>query len=97
VRAKLTNLCENWQWGSAWRRVFGTVNQKKLLDQKSFKLPDDYINWINTSEDSDFLEVIRTSVKKGVPYGREQWIEKMVLKYHLESTLKSPGRPRKKI
>jgi len=97
VRAKLVRICEDWQWGSAWRRIHGAGQQKKLLDQISFRLPDNYKKWINTSEEQDSLNLIRTSVNKSVPYGKSQWVDNMVLKYHLESTLKSPGRPKKKI
>lgn len=97
VRAKFVHFCEDWKWGSAWRRIYGTRQQKELLDQKSFQLPDDYVNWINLTEDTDLLNTIHTSLNKSVPYGRESWVDNMVLKYHLESTLKSPGRPRKKI
>ena len=96
VRAKFVRLCEDWQWGSAWRRVNGTVQQKKLLDQKSFQLPHDYFNWVNTAENPESLGAIRISLSKSVPYGKEGWVENMVKKYHLESTLKFPGRPKKK-
>ena len=95
VRAKLVRSCEGWKWGSAWRRIHGTIQQKELLDQNSFQLPNNYPDWINSKEESDFLDIIRTSVNKSVPYGRERWVDNMVLKYHLESTLKSPGRPKK--
>lgn len=95
VRAKLVNSCEDWQWGSAWRRVNGTAQQKKLLDQESFQLPDDYVKWINTPEKQDNLENVHISVNKSVPFGSKKWVEKMVLKHHLESTMKSPGRPKK--
>ncbi|MEK7128747.1 MAG: transposase [Patescibacteria group bacterium] len=95
VRAKLVRRCEDWQWGGAWRRVHGTTEQKKLLDRIPTSLPDDYTKWINASERPDNLDAIRISVNKSVPYGRAGWIEKMVLKHHLESTLKSPGRPKK--
>jgi len=59
------------------------------------ELPDDYREWINTDEKSDDIEIIRTSVNKSVPYGRDTWVEKMVSKHHLESTQRSPGRPKK--
>jgi hypothetical protein len=39
---------------------------------------------------------IRQSVNKGVPYGREKWVDAMVSKHHLETTLRAPGRPRRK-
>lgn len=94
VRAKLTRRCESWPWGSAWRRVNGTVKQKKLLDELPTDLPNDYIKWMNTPDREEDLRTIRTSVNKNVPYGREKWIESMVFKHHLESTLRSPGRPK---
>ena len=77
VRAKLVRRCEDWQWGSAWRRVHGTTEQKKLLDRIPTSLPDDYTKWINASERPDNLDAIRISVNKSVPYGRAGWIEKM--------------------
>lgn len=95
VRAKLVRSCEDWRWGSAWLRINGTVVQKRLLDHMPVQLPDDYANLVNTEEKPDDLNMIRISVNKSIPYGRERWIEKMVSRYHLESTLRSPGRPKK--
>lgn len=95
VRAKLVQNCEDWQWGSAWRRIYGTAQQKKLLGKTPAELPDNYLNWINTVDKIDDLKMIRVSVNKSVPYGRDKWVDKMVSKYHLESTMKSPGRPKK--
>ncbi|MHB8860490.1 MAG: transposase [Minisyncoccota bacterium] len=94
VRAKFVVLCENWRWGSAWLRMHGTDSQKKLLDPLPIELPDKYIQWVNTDDKPDDLETIRVSVNKSVPYGRALWTEAMVSKHHLESTLRSPGRPR---
>jgi len=95
ARAKLVSNCEDWQWGSAWRRIHGTAQQKKLLGKIHTELPDDYLNWINTIDKIDDLKMIRASVNKSVPFGRDKWVDMMVSKYHLESTLKSPGRPKK--
>ncbi|MDP2655271.1 MAG: transposase [bacterium] len=94
VRARLVHRCEDWRWGSAWRRIRGTKEQKKLLDEMPTELPDNYVEWVNTDERSDDLELVRNSVNKGVPYGMDTWVENMVAKYHLESTLRSPGRPK---
>lgn len=94
VRAKLTRQCEDWRWGSVWRRVYGTAGQKRLLDELPIDLPDDYVKWINTMDKEDDLKIIRNSVNKSVPYGRDTWVENMVSRHHLESTLRSPGRPK---
>jgi putative transposase len=95
VRANLSSLCEDWQWGSAWRRIHGNEEQKKLLDESPTPLPQDYQTWINTSDKEDDLKTIRHSLNKGVPYGREKWVDVMVTKYHLESSVRSVGRPKK--
>lgn len=95
VRAKLVRFCEDWRWGSAWRRIHGTTPQKKLLDAPPMQLPNDYLSWINTAESPEEIETIRHSVNKGVPYGRQQWIDSMVTTYHMETTLRGAGRPKK--
>ena len=94
VRAKLVRLCEDWRWGSSWRRIHGTVQQRKLLDKMPTGFPDRYVEWVNTPDKEDNLNAIRTSVNKSVPYGRDIWVVQMVSKHHLESTLRSPGRPK---
>lgn len=97
VRAKLVERAEDWQWGSAFRRINGTSVEKKLLSVCPVSLPQDYADWVNTPDDPNQLEAIRSSVVKGVPYGTEGWVNQMVSTYHLESTMRSPGRPKKLI
>lgn len=41
------------------------------------------------------LVSIRTSVNKGVPYGNDRWVDAMITKYHLETTKRGAGRPKK--
>lgn len=95
VRARLALSCEDWKWGSAWRRINGTKEEKKFLDPPVMEIPHGYRKWINTSDKEDDLSKIRISVNKSVPFGRDVWVAQMVTKFHLESTLKSPGRPKK--
>lgn len=95
ARAKLVKRCEDWRWGSAWRRIRGTEKQKKLLDPIPVELPEDYIDWINSLEIPEELDRIRQSVNKSIPYGRDDRIGEIVAKYHLETTLRKVGRPKK--
>ena len=97
VRAKLVKKCEDWQWGSAYRRIHGTKEEeeKKLVDNPPTELPLQYSSWINSFEDTKIVQSIRDSVIKGSPYGRDIWVEKMVITHNLQPTLRSPGRPRK--
>jgi len=66
-----------------------------LLDSIPTQLPDDYVTWVNVAEKPDDLFTIRVSINKSLPYGNGSWVEQMISKHHLESTLKSPGRPKK--
>lgn len=95
VRAKLITKAEEWRWGSAWRRIHGTLKEKKLLADIPVELPKDYRVWVNTPESSELLDALRTSVNKGAPYGSEGWVEKTVKQFGLGSTLRNPGRPKK--
>ncbi len=95
VRAKLAKRCEDWQWGSAWRRINGSSTQKKLLDPSPTPLPHGYLRWINTPEKSDDLSEIRNAVNRGVPFGDDRWVDQMVRLHHLETTQRAPGRPKK--
>lgn len=96
VRAKLAKRAEGWIWGSAYRRIWGLPKQRKLLSELPVPLSKNYLDWLAAEENENSLRAIRRSLSKGVPYGRESWVKKMVKKYHLESTLRPPGRPKKK-
>lgn len=95
IRAQLVVRCEHWQWGSAWRRIHRKEKCEKLLDPSPVLLPQNYREWINEPEQEDTLKCIRRSVNKGVPYGRDRWVDTMVATHHLGSTVRSVGRPRK--
>ena len=95
VRAKLVQRCEDWRWGSAWRRIKGAPVQQKLLSESPTPLPQDYLSWINASEKEEEIISLRTSVNKGVPYGNDSWVDEIVMKYKLETTQRTVGRPRK--
>lgn len=94
VRARLSIHAEDWQWGSAWRRIEGTTQQKRLLAVSPVTLPRNYRSWVNTSEPSEALEKLRKSVNKGAPYGTEGWVEKTVKQFNLGATMRNPGRPK---
>ena len=95
VRAKLSKRTEDWKWGSAHRRAFGTKKQKGMLEESPVPLPREYRTWINEPEPSEALTTIRESIRKGIPYGLESWRSAMAERHDLAHTLREPGRPRK--
>jgi len=96
VRAKLVRTCEEWKWGSAQLRAeITSLNaHRHLLSELPVSLPERYLEWINTEERTETLEVIRNSVNKGTPYGKEKWVDMMIKKYDLQTTLRNGGRPK---
>ncbi|MFA5831662.1 MAG: hypothetical protein WC878_07600, partial [Candidatus Paceibacterota bacterium] len=95
VRAKLTEKCEDWKWGSSWRRANGTAKEKKLLDPSPTPIPDGYLMWVNEPDKEEDIFAIRNSINKGVPFGKSAWVDAMVEAHGLESTRRKTGRPKK--
>lgn len=96
LRAKLVNRAEDWRWGSLYWRMSGSPQSKKLIDPLPTQLPTNYLVSVNELYNDDTLDTIRVSVQKGTPFGGEEWVAQTVATHHLESTLRQPGRPRKK-
>ena len=93
VRARLSKNVESWRWGSGWLRLHGTPKQKQLLAESPVDLPRDYRTWVNTPDSEHDLDSLRESVNRGAPYGNARWVEQMVDKHKLASTIRKPGRP----
>lgn len=94
LRAKLTKRAEDWRWSSLWLRQQGSKNQKKLLDNWPVPAGRIYIKWVNAPQPKEELAVLRYAIKRGRPYGGEEWLHKIAQKLHLESTINPIGRPR---
>ncbi len=94
-RARLVQKAEDWRWSSIWTRENGTDEQQKFLSEWPIQIPNDYLNYVNESETSENLDVIRRSVIKNIPFGSETWLEKIVKKFKLGQTLRGVGRPKK--
>ena len=97
--AKRTNLvkrAEDWKWGSARRRIYGTDTQKKVLSSWPVLMPSDYLAYLNEPQKEEEINIIRRSIIKNIPFGREAWRDNIVQKFKLEQSLRGVGRPKKK-
>jgi len=95
LRAKLVKRAEDWRWSSGWIRVNGDEEKKKILCEWPFVIPKNYSEIINKHQDNEEIETIRSSIKRGSPYGGEMWKDEMVTKYSLQASIKPRGRPKK--
>ena len=65
VRAGLVATAQDWRWGSAYHRIRGTVEERRLLAELPVDLPRDYTTWINTPEPAEELSKLRDAISKG--------------------------------
>ena len=68
-RAGLAVRAEDWRWGSAYRRLRGTAEERGMLAELPVDLPRDYATWINEPEPAELLKELRKSVNKGIKFG----------------------------
>lgn len=95
LRAGLVNQAEDWEWSSLRRRLYGSPEQKQLLDSWPLPEEEDYLKLINQPESEITLQSIRESITRGKPFGSDQWVMNIADKLGLSSTLRSRGRPKK--
>lgn len=95
VRANLVRKVETWRWGSGYRRLNGTANERLLLSDSPIDLPRNYRSWVNQSDKEEDLTNMRVSTNRGRPFGTMSWTERMVERFGLESTIRPEGRPKK--
>lgn len=103
LRAKLVKNAEDWRWGSLWR----WVNRGKVMEEVPELTPGSIAgsspgserprNWVvrvNQAETAAELEALRECVNRGRPYGEAAWVERVVKKLDLQTTMRARGRPR---
>ncbi|MDO8572198.1 MAG: transposase [bacterium] len=95
LRAKLVKKAENWGFCSLARRLSRDTRKKKLLSAWPISEPEDYLLFVNTPQPKEEEENIRASVVRGKPLGTDTWTVKVIKKFRLEATIRSPWRPQK--
>lgn len=90
-RAGLVKRAEDWKWSSLYQREFGNENQKQLLSSWPVEGDKDYLEWVNTTQPKEEVEVIRYVVHRGRPFGSETWTTKTVKQLGLETTMRQRG------
>jgi len=94
LRAGLVDCASAWPWSSTHLRAAG--DPAGLLSHPPVPLPKDWIAWVNQPQTEVELDAIRKSIKRGAPWGQEEWVQQTAQRLGLESALRPRGRPRKK-
>ncbi|MGH6896967.1 MAG: transposase [Geminicoccaceae bacterium] len=95
LRARLVRRAEAWRWGSLWRRERG--RGPDLLSEWPVARPAGWPAFVNRAETAPELEALRAAAQRGRPFGAGPWLDEMVQRFDLGSTLRPRGRPKREI
>jgi putative transposase len=96
LRAGLVALAEDWPWGSLWQRHAGPVADRPALAAGPVPLPVGWAEWVNAPQTAAEEAALRRCGRRGQPFGSTTWVAGAVQSLGLHSTLRRPGRPRKR-
>jgi putative transposase len=95
LRANLARRAEQWRWGSLFRWLRGTAEDKDLLSAWPLSRKPSWVDYVNAPQTEAELQAIRRSIQRGAPFGDALWSDRAVRRLGLETTLRPRGRPRK--
>lgn len=95
LRAGLSEQAESWRWGSLWRRIHGTAEQRALLAPWPITKPRDWLAHVNEPQHEVEMQAIRNCVRRGQPLGTDAWVRSTAERLGLGATLRARGRPRR--
>ena len=93
LTAKAVKRAEDYRWGSLWNWC-GGESVIELSPWPVKRLPSwvKRVNQVMTKKETDAL---KNCIKRGSPFGDDDWVEKTAEKQGLELTLRPRGRPKK--
>jgi putative transposase len=97
LRARLCARAEAWRWSSLYRWPHGDEDTQPPLCDGPMPRPADWLGQVNREQAKSDLERLRRSMHRGRPFGGPGWVEQVVDRFHLASTFRPQGRPRKEL
>ena len=92
LRGNMVARAEQWRWCSLWHRA---NNPRSVTLAKWPLAPGErWLDYVNQVETEAELKALRRSAWCGAPFGGTIWQQATAKQLGLESTLRSPGRPK---
>ncbi len=93
LTAGLVEQAERWRWGSLWN----WYGEQSIIQLTPWPIPrpSGWIERVNQAIGDKEVNKLRQCVRRGSPFGDEQWTKTTAKRLNLESTLRPLGRPRK--
>lgn len=94
LRSNFVKKAENWNFSSLYRRTFPEKFKlcKRIISDWPIEVPKDYVSFVNKPQTDEEISKIRYSVNRGKPFGGQDWTNKIVKAFGLESTIRGRGR-----
>jgi putative transposase len=90
--AGLVKRAEDYRWSSASPEH--DEPGRPILAEWPVPKPVDWLTFLNTPTPADELKRLQRSIRRGSPYGSDEWIKAVVKEHGLEHTVRQAGRPR---
>jgi putative transposase len=95
LRARLVREIAEWRWSSFWFREHGGADHRALLSAWPVTRPRHWAECVREPQSEAELAALRTSLRRGAPYGGPKWTLATAKRLGLAGTLRPRGRPRK--
>ena len=96
VRARLARRAGAWPWSSAAARRQSPGRDGVPLTDPPGGLPSNWAALVNRPQTQKESDALVRCIRRGCPFGREAWVQRMAAAWNLQSTLRPRGRPKKK-
>jgi len=96
LRADLVERAEDWKWSSASARRAKPDQRRWLAVPHDPSLPRNWRSVVNKPQSDAERDALRKCIRRGAPFGDNNWVRNTTVRLGLESTTRPHGRPRKK-
>lgn len=94
LRAELVKNSSDWQYSSLAIRN-GLEKGELTIDAGPVKVPENWNGLVNGLPGERVEATLQNCIKRGCPFGKENWMKSVTRKLGLQITLKPRGRPNK--
>jgi putative transposase len=92
LRANLVGRAGDWRWSGLWHRLH--PGSFAHLADWPIAPPTDWVDWVNRPHTAAELAAIHTSVRRGLPFGGDDWRRATADRLGIRLEVGRAGRPR---
>src|SRR5579884_2518325 len=95
LKAKLVERAEDWKWGSLWRRLRGSKEERAMVSEWPVPRPREWVKIVKRAAPDAESQRVRQSLERSRPLGDDRWTAATAARLGLDWTLRPRGRPPK--